>query len=221
MPALIPRFVSFCRTHHLRASESKGHQQPIDLVWLWFRSPSDWLAASTMRSSEPPYRPGPERCPCAACPARRAPVVSETPGEADYSLAKVPLQRGPVRPPPNIDEQGSLPYKPRQLSGMTRGPRRRPVGARSGSFRAGCHPDFLSLFSTGRLSATGNCPVSGERSREADLSTQQIGAQAPPRLPRPPRHHRRPQGPRCAPCAWPQAPERLRPAPPENSSWSG
>jgi len=63
--------------------------------------------------------------------------VSETPGEADYSLAKVPLQRGPVRPPPNIDEQGSLPYKPRQLSGMTRvtsggGPlgRKRPVSGR-------------------------------------------------------------------------------------------
>ena len=136
MPALIPRFVSFCRTHHLRASESKGHQQPIDLVWLWFRSPSDWLAASTMRSSEPPYRPGPERCPCAACPARRAPVVSETPGEADYSLAKVPLQRGPVRPPPNIDEQGSLPYKPRQLSAMTR-PDPGSFGARGRFGRAG------------------------------------------------------------------------------------
>src|SRR5215475_7627380 len=63
-----------------------------------------------------------------------------------------------------------------------------------------------------------NCPVSGEIPREADLSTQQTGAQAPSRLPRPSRHHRRPQGPRRAPFAWTQAPERLRPALPEISS---
>ncbi len=65
-------------------------------------------------------------------------------------------------------------------------------------------PDFLSLL-TGRL------PGQRRTTREADLSTQQTGAQAPSRLPRPPRHDRRPQGPRRAPCAWPQAPERLRP----------
>ena len=53
------------------------------------------------------------------------------------------------------------------------------------------------------------CPVSGETTREADLSTQQTGAQAPSRLPRPSRHHRWPQGPRRSPCAGPQASERL------------
>jgi hypothetical protein len=54
-----------------------------------------------------------------------------------------------------------------------------------------------------------NCPVSGEITREADLSTQQTGAQAPSRLPRPSRHRWRPQGSRRPPCAWPQASERL------------
>jgi hypothetical protein len=28
---------------------------PIDLVWLWFRSPHDELAAMMMRTSEPPH----------------------------------------------------------------------------------------------------------------------------------------------------------------------
>src|SRR6185437_13598488 len=54
-----------------------------------------------------------------------------------------------------------------------------------------------------------NCPVSGELTREADLSTQQTGAQAPSRLPRPPGHHRRQEGTSRAPRPRPQAPERL------------
>src|SRR5579863_893313 len=45
--------------------------------------------------------------------------------------------------------------------------------------------------------------------READLPTQQTGAQAPSWLPRPHRHDRWPQGPCRAPRAWPQASERL------------
>ena len=55
--------------------------------------------------------------------------------------------------------------------------------------------------------------------READLSTQQTGAQAPPWLPCTPRHDRRPQGSRRAPRAWPQAPERLTSQ--EISTWIG
>jgi hypothetical protein len=45
--------------------------------------------------------------------------------------------------------------------------------------------------------------------READLSTQQTGAQAPSRLSRPSRDRRRPQGSGRPPRAWPQASERL------------
>ena len=51
--------------------------------------------------------------------------------------------------------------------------------------------------------------ATGEKTREADLSTQQTGAQAPSRLPRPSRHRRRSQGSRRPPCARPQASERL------------
>src|SRR5882757_2104871 len=70
------------------------------------------------------------------------------------------------------------------------------------SFRAGQHHRTY-------LNSSGTLPGQRRTTREADLPTQQTGAQAPPRLPRPSRHRRRPQGSRCAPCAWPQAPERL------------
>src|SRR5262249_42363882 len=52
-------------------------------------------------------------------------------------------------------------------------------------------------------------PGQRRTTREADLSTLETGAQAPPRLPRPSRHRRRPQGPRRAPRPGPQASERL------------
>ena len=69
------------------------------------------------------------------------------------------FQRNSAKYVPNIDENRSLPYKPRQLSGMTRGPRRRPVGARNGLFRAGCHPDFLSTFNRQIARSAENYPV--------------------------------------------------------------
>ena len=59
------------------------------------------------------------------------------------------------------------------------------------------------------LNPTGKLPGQRRTTREADLSTQQTGAQAPSRLPRPSRHHRRPQGSRRPPRARPQASERL------------
>jgi hypothetical protein len=34
----------------------KDTSKPIDLVWLWFRSPHDQPAAQKMRTSEPPYQ---------------------------------------------------------------------------------------------------------------------------------------------------------------------
>src|SRR6266702_926624 len=86
-------------------------------------------------------------------------------------------------------------------------------GAVNGPFWAGQHHRTY-LNSAAKLQRQ-NCPVSGESTREADLSTQQTGAQAPSRLPRPSCHDRRPQGSRRAPCAWPQASERLTRASPE------
>ena len=43
------------RHPRLRTSESKDTGKPTILVWLWFRSPHDELAASMMRTSEPPH----------------------------------------------------------------------------------------------------------------------------------------------------------------------
>jgi hypothetical protein len=39
----------------LRTSESKDTSKPIDLVWLWIKSPHDERAAIWMRTSEPPH----------------------------------------------------------------------------------------------------------------------------------------------------------------------
>ena len=77
--------------------------------------------------------------------------------------------------------------------------RKRPVSGRSAS------PDLPHL--SGKLPAA--CHCQRRTTREADLSTQQTGAQAPSRLPRPPCDDRRPQGSRRSPRAGPQAPERL------------
>ncbi len=71
------------------------------------------------------------------------------------------------------------------------------------------------------LNSTGRLPGQRRTTREADLSTQQTGAQAPSRLPRPPRHGRRPQGSRRPPRARPQAPERLSRASRRHPSWIG
>src|SRR5260370_141056 len=81
-----------------------------------------------------------------------------------------------------IDENGSLPYKPRQLSAMTRSDR----GGSFGPEMARFGPTSIS----GLISISGNLPGQRRTTREADLSTQQTGAQAPSRLPRPPRDDR-------------------------------
>ena len=49
-------------------------------------------------------------------------------------------------------------------------------------------------------------------SRETDLSTEQAGAQAPPRFPDPDGHHGRPPGAQCPSGARPEAAQRLKPA---------
>jgi len=69
--------------------------------------------------------------------------------------------------------------------------------------RFGQHLPGFTINSTGKL------PGQRRKTREADLSTQQTGAQAPSRFPCPSRHSRRPQGPRRSPRPRPQASERL------------
>jgi len=60
-----------------------------------------------------------------------------------------------------IDGNGSLPYKPRQLSAMARFDRWRLIGAGNGPVLGRpASPDALSIRST--LNSTANCPVSGE-----------------------------------------------------------
>jgi hypothetical protein len=144
------------------------------------------------------------------------------------------LSRGTVIIKPKIDENRPLPYKPRQLSSMAR-------FNRAGSFWS---PDCSLLnriwpssrhFRTNLINSAHRQNLAFKTwlyclrrtTREADLSTQQAGAQAPSRLSRSPRHHWRSQGSRCAPRTWPQASERLNKPDPEHHpmrrlrSWTG
>jgi len=57
--------------------------------------------------------------------------------------------------------------------------------------------------------AAGGLNKAPETDREKNLSTQQAGSQAPPRLPRPHGDQGWPQGHRRPPGAWPQAPVGL------------
>src|SRR3954462_14593904 len=71
----------------------------------------------------------------------------------------------------------------------------------------------------GRIDAPGSPPykphatANGDRTREADLSTQQAGAQAPSWISPPPEDQGRPQGAGCPAGAWAQAAQRLTLAP--------
>ena len=115
--------------------------------------------------------------------------------------------------PSKIDENGSLPYKPRQLSAMAR-------SDRGGSFG----PETVHVWGqhlTDLSHLSGELPGQRRTTREADLSTLQTGAQAPSRLSRPSCDDGWPQGSRRAPCAWPQASERLNGPLYEISSWIG
>src|ERR1700678_3875279 len=133
----------------------------------------------------------------------RAPPYSTPKNTADVDIFVpiAPFRRTSVAASSQIDENWSLPYKPRQLSAMTRFDRERLFWAGNGRFE----PVGIS----GLISLSGKLPGQRRTTREADLSTQQTGTQAPSRLPRPPCDGRRPQGPRRPPRAGPQAPERL------------
>src|SRR5215469_3375264 len=89
-------------------------------------------------------------------------------------------------PRTHVDEPGALPYKPRQSRRLAGGPERlRPLTSLKFSVRSGDQP------------------------RETDLSAEQIGAQAPPRLSYPDGDQGRPQGFVGASRPRPQAAERL------------
>ena len=76
------------------------------------------------------------------------------------TFRRTPVE-APRQAPRNIDENGSLPYKPRQLSAMARFDRWRLIGAGNGPVLGRpASPDALSIRST--LNPTANCPVSGE-----------------------------------------------------------
>ncbi len=124
-------------------------------------------------------------------------------------------QAGPkqcsARTTAHIDGTKVLPYKPRQSrdagsrpSGFTRAPSR--------FLTCYVHPVYVH-------------PAAGceEESREADLSTEQAGAQAPARLPDPYGHQGRTPGAQCAPGAWPQAAQRVsgrRAGSPRSVQWN-
>ena len=106
-----------------------------------------------------------------------------------------------------IDEKGSLPYKPRHLSAVAR-------FDRAGSFVAGKWPAWAWQHPRTYLTYQADRQPRQARSqrrttREADLPTQQTGAQAPPWLPRAHRHDRWPQGARRTARPRPQTSERL------------
>jgi len=73
----------------------------------------------------------------------------------------------------------------------------------------------------GLISFLGELPGQRRTTREADLPTQQTGAQAPSRLSCASRDDRWPQGARRTPRARPQASERLNGPRSEISSWIG
>ena len=145
----------------------------------------------------------------------------QNPGESRIFAAIVPFRRSRNEASRGVDEKKALPYKPRQLSAMTRFDRGRLIWAGTGLFWAGQHHRTSSQFQW-QIALAGRLPSQRRTTREADLSTQQTGAQAPSRLPRPSRYRRRPQGSRRAPRAGPQASERLsRAALRGHYSWSG
>ena len=106
--------------------------------------------------------------------------------------------RAPNRPFA-LTSEASLPYKPRDLE--CRRPRQIEV---FGALR-------LALTPRCTTGSTASAARGGQRrtTREADLSTEQAGAQAPSRFSRPHGDHGRPQGRRRPPRARSQAAQRL------------
>lgn len=150
------------------------------------------------------YRPAPARP--ATCQIRPPAMVLTA-----HDLFRKPVHAcGHHMPNRKIDENGPLPYKPGNCPrwpGLT-GPVH--FGSKLALFRAGIAGFHLIYRRIAFGEPFGRRALRQRRTtREADLSTQQTGAQAPSRLSRPPRDHRRPQGSCRPPRARPQAFERL------------
>ena len=131
----------------------------------------------------------------------------KNPAKTDIFVPIVPFQRSPIAAPRDIDENRGLPYKPRNCPRWPGSPGGGAFGAVNGPFWAGQHHRTY-LNSAAKLRgkiAAAKLPGQRRTTREADLSTQQTGAQAPSRLPRPRRHHGRPQGAQRAAGAGAQA----------------
>ena len=125
-----------------------------------------------------------------------------------------------------IDELRRLPYKPRQLSAMARLAgtacfgRHSVLGPVSGQTVCSRLASFAGRPSFQTNAGRNRQLCQRSMTREADLSTQQTGAQAPSWLSRPPGDHRRPQGSGRTPCPGSEAPERLSRAS-RRSKWIG
>jgi len=104
----------------------------------------------------------------------------------------VPFRRSAAGARGKIDEKGSLPYKPRQLSAMTRfEPGRFVLGRKMARVWACQHPRTYLTYRAECRPTQARCQR--RTSRETHLPTQQTGAQAPSCLPRAQCHDRRPQ----------------------------
>ena len=136
-----------------------------------------------------------------------APLAPKNPAKTDIFVAIAPFQRSPIAARRDIDENRGLPYKPRNCPRWPGFPRGRLIWGRKWPILGRPASPDLPQFS-GKIAAA-KLPGQRRTTREADLSTQQTGAQAPHGFPCPSCHDRRPQGSRRAPCAWPQASERL------------
>ena len=99
-----------------------------------------------------------------------------------------------------IDETAPLPYKRAQLSDIPPEDSGRPENS-------GRRPRAELLFANPSGCSRGSFGVISEECREADVSTEQAGAQAPSWLPYPHGHAGRTQGPQCPPGAWTPAPQ--------------
>src|SRR2546425_6769485 len=106
--------------------------------------------------------------------ARRL-LAHKNPAKTDIFAPIATFQRTDIAAPRDIDENRSLPYKPRQLSAMARFNR--------GAAHLGRKWPVLGRPASSDIPQF-NRQIAGQRrtTREADLSTQQTGAQAPSRL---------------------------------------
>src|SRR5438105_6303760 len=105
--------------------------------------------------------------------------IAKNPTKTELFAAIATFQRTRSEASGDVDEKGSLPYKPRQLSAMARFDRGRLIGAVKWSILGRSASPDLPQWTY--LNSPASRRVSGESPREADLSTQQTGAQAPSR----------------------------------------